>query len=100
MIEYIKVLRHSFRFNGRLIRRSFWCFLIIYVFITLFFVYGVFVLVIGSFKQCRNELSAALIFSSCRRIYDSGYSLRWLLMGLVPVLGTLLPLKERGPYHN
>jgi uncharacterized membrane protein YhaH (DUF805 family) len=106
MIEYLKVLKHSFRLNGRLTRRSFWCFLIIHVLITLFLVYGV-----VSYWFTEAALLGyvvmtcpALISSICRRLHDSGYSLRWLFMGLVPVLGTLFLLygllKKGEPYHN
>ncbi|WP_366942697.1 DUF805 domain-containing protein, partial [uncultured Vibrio sp.] len=75
--------------NGRLTRRSFWCFLIIHLLITLFLMYGV-----VSYWFTEAALfgyvimtCSALITSSCRRFHDSGYSLKRLFMGLVPVLG-------------
>jgi uncharacterized membrane protein YhaH (DUF805 family) len=106
VVEYLNALKYSFWLQGRLTRRGFWRFLFIHTAITLLLAYGVAVHWLSDMTLLSyTGMTLPATFSSfCRRLHDSGYSLGWVMIGFIPILGTLFLLygllKQGQPYHN
>lgn len=83
---YIAVLKQYVVFRGRAHRREFWMFLLIHLII----------LVVLSFISdiLTSLYSLAVLLPalgvSVRRLHDSGKTGWWLLLGFIPVVGTLI----------
>lgn len=85
---YIRVLKQYFVFNGRAHRGEFWMFLLIHVII---------VVVLGLVSEILTSIYTIAVFLpalgvSVRRLHDTGKSGWWLLLHLVPVVGTVILL--------
>lgn len=96
---YISVLKQYVAFGGRSHRREFWMFLLIHIII---------VLVLGFVWEFLSSVySLAVLLPALgvavRRLHDSGKSGWWLLLGFLPVVGTIILLVlmalegDRGP---
>jgi uncharacterized membrane protein YhaH (DUF805 family) len=91
---YIKVLENYAEFEGRARRMEYWMF----VLINLFILIGIRMLdmllgldgVIGFFYGLAILIPSIAV--SVRRLHDTGRSGWWILIGIIPVLGTLVLL--------
>lgn len=100
MNYYIEALKKYAVFNGRARRKEYW-------FFVLFNIVASFILVsvdstIGSFNPTSGKGFLSGIYTlgvlipgiavSVRRLHDTGRSAWWLLIGLIPLIGTIILL--------
>ena len=98
---YIDVLKKYAVFSGRAGRKEFWMF-ILFNFIVEIFLWGIEFIVANAEMVTANLviLSISLIYSlgvmcpsiavTVRRLHDTGRSGWWVLIGLVPIIGTIV----------
>lgn len=89
---YLKVLKNYAVFNGRARRTEYW----------MFFLFNAIITIILSFLQSFADLGTVLtgiyglltllpnLAVGARRLHDSGKSGWWLLIGLIPFIGTII----------
>ena len=91
---YIKVLEHYVDFEGRARRMEYWMFVLINLFIILGL--GLLEALIGTGGVIGSLYSLAILIPSIavsvRRLHDTGRSGWWILIGFIPVIGTLVLL--------
>lgn len=89
MNEYLSALQKYAVFTGRATRKEFWTFCLVHTVIT------VALLMLGG-RMLSNLYGVLVILPivglSIRRLHDTDRSGWWLLVALVPVLGTILLL--------
>lgn len=90
---YIKALKNYFNFSGRARRKEYWMYTLVYFLLSLIPV--VIDTVLG------NEIVTTLFFLlhfipslsiTFRRLHDTGKSAWWLLLGLIPLVGSIIIL--------
>jgi len=95
MYWYAKVMKKYAVFSGRASRTEYWIFLLCNVLIA--FMLGLFESVLGSSRGVLGMLYSLVVFLptiavSVRRLHDTGRSGWWMLMALIPVIGTIVLL--------
>lgn len=96
MDNYIEVLKKYAVFNGRARRKEYWMFTLVNVLIMLGFNFLSFALD-STFIQILGivYLLAVLVPSLAvyvRRLHDTNHSAWWILLGLIPIVGTIILL--------
>ena len=97
---YLKVLKQYTRFNGRARRKEFWYFNLISFLISLVLAFLDTLLQLGSGSTDRGLLLSIYVLGTLlpsyavtiRRLHDVGKSGWWLLIGLIPLIGSLVLL--------
>ena len=91
---YLKVLKNYVVFNGRARRTEYW----------MFFLFNAIITIILSFLQSIADIDKILtgiyglltllpsLAVGARRLHDSGRSGWWLLIGIIPFIGTIILL--------
>ncbi|WP_129690824.1 DUF805 domain-containing protein [Gottfriedia acidiceleris] len=91
---YLKVLKNYAVFNGRARRTEYW----------MFFLFNAIITIILSFLENIGDITNVLtgiygiltllpsLAVGARRLHDSGKSGWWLLIGLIPFIGTIILL--------
>jgi uncharacterized membrane protein YhaH (DUF805 family) len=97
---YLEVLNKYAVFEGRARRKEYWFFMLFNVLISM--VLGIFDRLLGNFDPLSGVGFFGFIYMlgimipglavSVRRLHDSGRSGWWLLMSLIPVIGSLVLL--------
>ncbi|WP_088013292.1 DUF805 domain-containing protein [Gottfriedia acidiceleris] len=89
---YLKVLKNYAVFNGRARRTEYW----------MFFLFNAIITIILSFLQSLADIDKILtgiyglltilpnLAVGARRLHDSGKSAWWLLIGIIPFIGTII----------
>ncbi len=89
---YIEVLKKYAVFSGRARRKEYWMFFLFNVIIT--FVLGIVEWILGSSGIIGTLYSLAILVPSIavsvRRLHDTERSGWWLLIGLIPLIGTIV----------
>ena len=85
---YIEVLMKYAELDGRARRQEYWMFVLINIGISV---------VLGMFSNILGMLYALIVFIpsitvGVRRLHDTGRSGWWLLVGIIPAIGTLIVL--------
>ncbi len=91
---YLKVLRQYADFTGRARRKEYWMFALVSTIIS------VVLAIFASALSLHNVLSPGLLYSlavllptlavSVRRLHDTGRSGWWLLISIIPLIGTIV----------
>mgnify|MGYP000558940537 CR=1 FL=1 len=94
---YLKVLRNYIGFGGRARRKEYWMFILVNIIFT--FVLGLLDKMLG-WQRAGGEgilttIYGILVFLpwwavQFRRLHDTDRSAWWLLLGLIPIIGTLV----------
>ncbi|MFD1383135.1 DUF805 domain-containing protein [Rhodanobacter aciditrophus] len=94
MNDYLLAFKHATDFSGRTQRAGFWWFMLINLLITCAIaVFEVSLDNLGWIDLCYSLVTLLPILSiSCRRLRDTGLSLWWFLLLLVPGVGLLFLL--------
>ena len=92
---YVEVLKKYAVFNGRAHRTEYWMFTLVNLIVA--FVLGLFLAFAGILGTVLGYLySLAVLLPSlavgARRLHDTGRSGWWLLIGLIPLIGTIILL--------
>ena len=91
---YIKVLSNYFVFEGRARRKELWIFVLVNLFILIGI--GIVESMVGLTGSLTGLYNLVIFIPSlavgARRLHDTGRSAWWLLLNLLPVLGTLILL--------
>ena len=88
---YLKALKQYADFNGRAHRTEFWMFVLIH-FIILIVLAVVDSMITGGIIYALYALAVLLPYLAVavRRLHDTGRSGWWLLIGLIPLIGTII----------
>ena len=94
MSWYLQVLKKYAVFSGRARRKEYWYF---FLFNAIFsFVLGLIDNLVGTYNVLSGLYSLAVLLPSLgvsiRRLHDTGRSGWWLLIGLIPLIGTIILL--------
>jgi uncharacterized membrane protein YhaH (DUF805 family) len=91
---YLKVLSNYVGFNGRARRKEYWMFVLFNIIISI--VLGIIEALIGTNQVLSFIYSLAILLPSLavafRRLHDTGKSAWWLLIGLIPLIGSIILL--------
>jgi uncharacterized membrane protein YhaH (DUF805 family) len=96
MDNYIEVLKKYAVFNGRASRKEYWMFALVNVLIMLGFNFLSFVLdstliqVLGILYLLAVLVPSLAVY--VRRLHDTDHSAWWILLGLIPLVGTIILL--------
>ena len=91
---YLKVLRNYAEFEGRARRMEYWMFVLVNM--GILFILGLLEYLVGLPKVLISLYSLAMLIPSIavsvRRLHDTDRSGWWILIGFIPLIGTLVLL--------
>jgi uncharacterized membrane protein YhaH (DUF805 family) len=91
---YIKVIQNYVGFQGRARRKEYWTFVVISFVVSVILEVIQRVLHLGQILTSLYSLAVLLpsIAVSMRRLHDTGRTGWWILIGLIPIIGTIILL--------
>jgi uncharacterized membrane protein YhaH (DUF805 family) len=91
---YIKVIQNYVGFQGRARRKEYWMFVVISFVISIILEVIQRVLHLGQLLTTLYSLAVLLpsLAVSMRRLHDTGRTGWWILIGLIPIIGTIILL--------
>lgn len=96
MDNYIEVLKKYAEFSGRATRKEYWMFFLVNILIMLGFNFlsfvfdSTFIQVLGILYILAVLVPSLAVY--VRRLHDTNHSAWWILLGLIPIVGTIILL--------